>query len=90
MSSGDRFGLGRGAGRGVISDGRGRPRGSYIRSPVIGRYVMYLMFLQTLQIQLFCVIFNYKVKVVKVEKKNRLLIWCYLYQPFTFLNVLNT
>ncbi|CAB3259051.1 unnamed protein product [Arctia plantaginis] len=42
MSSSDRFGLGRGAGRGVISDGRGRPRGSYIRSPLTGRGAHYV------------------------------------------------
>ncbi|KAH9636485.1 hypothetical protein HF086_002185 [Spodoptera exigua] len=33
--SGDRFLLGRG--RGLMSDGRGRPRGSYIRQPSLGR-----------------------------------------------------
>ncbi|XP_075991192.1 GIGYF family protein Gyf isoform X2 [Anticarsia gemmatalis] len=42
MSSGDRFGLGRGAGRGVINDGRGRPRGSYIRQPLTGRGAHYM------------------------------------------------
>uniref|UniRef100_A0A2A4J7G3 GYF domain-containing protein n=1 Tax=Heliothis virescens TaxID=7102 RepID=A0A2A4J7G3_HELVI len=41
MASGDRFGLGRGAGRGVNNDGRGRPRGSYIRQPSMGRGAMW-------------------------------------------------
>ncbi|KAJ8737340.1 hypothetical protein PYW07_000611 [Mythimna separata] len=37
MTSGDRFMLGRGIGRGAGSDGRGRARGSYIRQPSMGR-----------------------------------------------------
>ncbi|KAJ8737635.1 hypothetical protein PYW08_000230 [Mythimna loreyi] len=37
MTSGDRFMLGRGSGRGASNDGRGRARGSYIRQPSMGR-----------------------------------------------------